>query len=490
MKHLLILVLLVTTFFGCSETIEPAEPVPTTSQLAWHEVEMYGLVCFNLVTFEDKEWGYGDADPAIFNPAEFSADQIVNTAREGGLNGIILVCKHHEGFCLWPTKTTDYNISKSPWKNGQGDMVKEFQMACEKAGMRFGVYLSPWDRNSAVYGQAGYIPIYYEQLRELLTGYGELFEVWFDGANGGDGWYGGVDTIRSIDRFSYYGWDSIYSIVRELQPNAVIFSDMGDVRWVGNEEGYAGETSWCMYTPKGRDDDNKPAPGFTKYWEGTEGHEDGKFWTPSECDFSIRPGWYYHENQNDAVKSSEVLFDHYLKTVGRNASFNLGLPPDTRGIMHENDVESLKGFKQILDQAFKSNLAFKQKISSDVARKGYTGKKMIDGNPKTYWAAPENTTRAEIIIQFNEIQEVNAILLQEYIELGQRIKSFTVEVKKADDFVVVGEATTIGYKRILTFDTVLTDEIKVTIVDSRATPLVSEIQLYRFPDRPGSPDTI
>jgi alpha-L-fucosidase len=443
---------------------------------------MYGLVCFNLVTFEDKEWGYGDADPAIFDPTEFSAEQIVNTAREGGLNGIILVCKHHEGFCLWPTKTTEYNISKSPWKDGQGDMVKEFQLACEKYGMKFGVYLSPWDRNSALYGKDGYIPVYYEQLRELLTGYGELFEVWFDGANGGDGWYGGADTIRNIDRFSYYGWDSIYQIVRELQPNAVIFSDMGDVRWVGNEEGYAGETSWCMYTPKGRDEDSKPAPGYTKYWEATEGHEDGAFWKPSECDFSIRPGWYYHEDQNDAVKSSKELFEHYLKTVGRNAAFNLGLPPDTRGIMHEKDVASLRGLKGILDEAFKTNLALNQHTETDVSVPGHRGKQLVDGNSRTCWAAPEDQRKAWISIQLDQPRELNAIVLQEDISLGQRVKDFQVEARIADKLVLVAEATTIGYKRILTFDPVRTDELKVTLMDSRAAPVLSEIQLYRFPD--------
>ena len=482
MKNTCLLFLLIPLCLGCTERIEPLGPVPADRQLAWHEVETYGLVCFNLVTFENKEWGYGDADPAIFNPTDFSAEQIVNTAREGGLKGIILVCKHHEGFCLWPTKTTEYNITKSPWKDGKGDMVRAFQLACEKAGMKFGVYLSPWDRNSAVYGQEGYIPVYYEQLRELLTGYGELFEVWFDGANGGDGWYGGADTIRNIDRFSYYGWDSIYSIVRELQPHAVIFSDMGDVRWVGNEAGFAGETSWCMYTPKGREDENKPAPGFTRYWEATEGHEDGKYWMPSECDFSIRPGWYYHEDQNDAVKSSRVLFDHYLKTVGRNASFNLGLPPDTRGIMHEKDVESLRGFGQILEQAFKENLALGEHISASSARKGYPGKKMLDGKRTTFWAAPENQVRAEIILKLEEKQETNAILLQEYIELGQRIKSFKIEAKIEYGYVPVGEGTTIGYKRILTFDPVISNEFRITIEDSRASPLLAEIQLYRFPD--------
>ena len=482
MKHNLIPLLLILIICGCSKPIEQLEPVPAARQLDWHKVEMYGLVCFNLVTFEDKEWGYGDADPAIFNPTEFSAEQIVGAARDGGLNGIILVCKHHEGFCLWPTKTTEYNISRSPWKNGEGDMVREFQLACEKAGMKFGVYLSPWDRNSADYGQAGYIPVYYEQLRELLTGYGELFEVWFDGANGGDGWYGGADTIRNIDRFSYYGWDSIYSIVRELQPNAVIFSDMGDVRWVGNEEGFAGETSWCMYTPKGRDDDARPAPGFTKYWEATEGHEDGKYWMPSECDFSIRPGWYYHPDQNEAVKSSRELFGHYLKTVGRNASFNLGLPPDTRGIMHEKDVESLRGFKEILDEAFETNLAYRQKVSVDAGRSGFWAKKLVDGDPQSCWAAPADQTSAEILIQLDKIQEINAILLQEFIGLGQRIKSFRVEVKKDDTYELIAEASTIGYKRILTFDAIQTDEIKVTITDSRSAPVLTEIQLYRFPD--------
>jgi len=481
MKYSIIPLLLLLSF-GCTERIDPLVPVPTAQQLAWHELEMYGLVCFNLVTFEDKEWGYGNADPAIFNPTEFSAEQIVNTAKEGGLKGIILVCKHHEGFCLWPTGTTDYNISRSPWRSGQGDMVREFQLACEKADMKFGIYLSPWDRNSALYGQEGYIPIYYQQLRELLSNYGELFEVWFDGANGGDGWYGGADTIRRIDHYSYYGWDSIYSIVRELQPNAVIFSDMGDVRWVGNEEGYAGETSWCMYTPKGREDDKRPAPGFTRYWEGTRGHEDGEFWMPSECDFSIRPGWYYHEDQNDAVKSSGELFGNYLKTVGRNASFNLGLPPDTRGIMHEEDVEALRGFGQILDQAFTNNLALKQNIDTDVSRRGYPGRRMIDGNPRTFWAAPEQTSRAEIIIQLDEIREVNAVLLQEYIALGQRIKSFRLEIRKDDEFLEVARATTVGYKRILTFEAQMTDALRITIMESRAAPLISEVQLYRFQD--------
>lgn len=482
MKHLTVPLLFFLLFSECTNPIEALLPVPTPQQLAWHELEMYGLVCFNLVTFEDKEWGYGDADPVLFNPKEFSAEQIVHTAKEGGLKGIILVCKHHEGFCLWPTKTTDYNISRSPWKDGQGDMVREFQLACEKAHMKFGVYLSPWDRNSAVYGQDEYIPIYYQQLRELLTGYGELFEVWFDGANGGDGWYGGADTIRNIDRFTYYGWDSIYSIVRELQPNAVIFSDMGDVRWVGNEEGYAGETSWCMYTPKGRDEDNKPAPGYTKYWEAVEGHEDGKYWMPSECDFSIRPGWYYHEAQDHKVKSPENLFNHYLKTVGRNASFNLGLPPDKRGIMHKHDVEALRAFKQLLDEAFKDNLALKQKIYTNENRKGYPGRMMVDGNPQTFWAAPDSISNAEIIIQFDEIREVNAILLQENIELGQRIKSFRLEAWESNEFEMIAQGTTVGYKRILTFDPVKTDELRIIITDSRAAPVLSEIQLYRFPD--------
>ncbi|MFH1265766.1 MAG: alpha-L-fucosidase, partial [Planctomycetota bacterium] len=267
---------------------------PAERQLKWHALEFYGFVHFTINTFTDKEWGYGDESPALFNPTDFDADQIAGTAREAGMKGLILTCKHHDGFCLWPSKFTKHSVARSPWRDGKGDVVREISDACRKHGLQFGVYLSPWDRNHADYGRPAYVEYYRNQLRELLTNYGPIFEVWFDGANGGDGYYGGAREKRNIDRATYYGWDVTRQIVRDLQPDAMMFSDVGpDIRWVGNESGYAGDPCWATYTPHGLNG-QAPCPGQTAYQEGENGHRNGQYWLPAEVDVSIRPGWFYH----------------------------------------------------------------------------------------------------------------------------------------------------------------------------------------------------
>lgn len=275
---------------GC---LTPLKPVPSAEQLEWHDMEMYAFVHFTINTFTGKEWGYGDEKPELFHPSDFDADDLVRTLADAGFKGVVLTCKHHDGFCLWPTKTTLHSVAASPWKQGKGDVVKEVSRACGKYGVRFGVYLSPWDRNAASYGTPDYIRMYRQQLKELATGYGSIFLAWFDGANGGDGYYGGARERRSIDRSAYYDWKATWGELKKRQPGAVIFSDVGpDVRWVGNESGYAGYPCWATYTPVPLQAGTEPAPGTVRYRLGTEGTMDGKYWIPAEVDVSIRPGWF------------------------------------------------------------------------------------------------------------------------------------------------------------------------------------------------------
>ena len=282
MKKFLLLAILAALAISCNTTVSPPEPygvLPSERQIKWHQMDYYAFIHFTINTFTDKEWGYGDENPALFNPVEFNADRMVNTMKESGMEAVILTCKHHDGFCLWPTKTTEHNISKSPWRDGKGDLVKEFADACKKHGMKFGVYISPWDRNHPTYGTPEYINVYREQMRELLSNYGDVFEVWFDGANGGDGYYGGANETRKIDRTTYYDWENTWKIVRELQPDACIFSDIGpDIRWVGNERGYALDPCWATYTPESLDSTGLVAPGYVNDKLGQNGTRNGKLW--------------------------------------------------------------------------------------------------------------------------------------------------------------------------------------------------------------------
>ncbi len=300
-------------------TLQPYGPIPSLRQQRHQAREFYGFVHFTINTFTDREWGYGDESPSQFNPTDFDADALAGVATEAGMAGLILTCKHHDGFCLWPTKTTAHSVQSSPFRSGNGDVVGEVAAACRKAGIEFGVYLSPWDRNSPLYGTPDYVEkIYRPQLRELLTNYGPLFEVWFDGANGGDGFYGGAREMRRIDPATYYHWPETWQIVRELQPEAVMFSDAGpDVRWIGNEDGIAGDPCWA--TLHLRD----TVPGQANPQQLNSGDRDGETWLIPECDVSIRPGWFWHESETDRVRTAKNLTDLYFQSVGRGGTLLL-----------------------------------------------------------------------------------------------------------------------------------------------------------------------
>jgi alpha-L-fucosidase len=460
----------------------PYGALPSERQLKWHETEVYGLIHFTPTTFENKEWGYGDADPSIFNPKEFDADKIVDALKAGGLKGLVLVTKHHDGFALWPTKTTTYNISKSPFRNGKGDLVREFEQACRKAGLKFGVYCSPWDRNNPAYGSFEYVKTYREQLRELYTQYGELFMSWHDGANGGDGFYGGARTTKKIDRNTYYGWDTTWMITRSLQPMANLFSDIGwDVRWVGNESGFAGETSWATFTPVPAKGESQTFPGNLDHTQNPFGTRGGMNWVPAECDVPLRPGWFWHPEQKGKTKSPEKLFELYLKSVGRGAALDLGIAPDTRGLLDDEDVKALEGFGKIVSGSFKNNLLSTAKIkSSDTRGKDFQLTALVDGNLNSYWASKDKVNTPVIIAEWDAPQTFDLIRVREFIPLGQRIESFEVDAMVEGNWKKIGQATSVGACRIISLpESVTTNGLRLRITSSPVSVTISELGVYK-----------
>lgn len=477
--------MIISVLTSCTEKGTMPEPygaLPTDRQLAWHEIETYAFLHFTTNTFTGVEWGYGDEKPEIFNPSDFNADQIIGTLAKTGFKGAIITAKHHDGFCLWPSKFTGHSVKNSPWKDGNGDVVREIAEACKKYGIKFGVYLSPWDRNFADYGNEKYIEYYQQQLTELLTEYGDIFMVWFDGANGGDGYYGGAREVRKIDRSTYYDWDNTIELVRKLQPNATIFGDAGpDVRWIGNERGVAKDSCWATYTPLPIDGETKSYAGTTKYWIGETGTMNGEFWMPAEADVSIRPGWFYHQHEDDKVKSLEVLLDIYFRSVGNGTSLNLNIPPDQTGQIHYTDSVRLVEFKTYLDKAFANNLLKGSKAKASNQRGSDFGSKMLtDDNTSTFWATEDLVHSAIIEFQLKNDEEFNCILLQEYIRLGQRITDFSIEIPDGENWKEVASASTIGYKKLLRFETCKTNKIRINIKGALACPTISEIKLYNI----------
>ena len=472
------IILLFSSFTTKVEPPKPVGPLPSERQLAWHEMGYYGFLHFNMNTFTNIEWGSGAESPDLFNPTEFDARQWARIAKEAGMKGLILTAKHHDGFCLWPSEHSTHTIKDSPWKDGKGDVVKELSEACAEYGLKMGVYLSPWDRNHSEYGRADYVEDFHGQLRELLTNYGDIFEVWFDGANGGSGYYGGANETRKIDSKTYYEWDKVIGIVRELQPNAVIFGDGGpDVRWVGTEQGFANETNWCLIS-------DEVHIAYPKYKELRSGHEDGTNWVPAECDVSIRPGWYYHPYENHKVKSLQKLVKIYYETIGRNGSLLLNLPLDNRGLVHENDELQLMKLANQIKMDFEENLALKATMSATYVRGGsaiYAPENLIDGDKKSYWATDDDKINSSVTFTFDKPTAINRILLQEYIKLGQRIKAYNIEAEINGEWQTIDSQTTIGYKRILRFETVTTSKFRVNFTDAKASPAISNMALYHAP---------
>jgi alpha-L-fucosidase len=481
-KFTFIIALLALLSSSCTQTPPPKPhgPLPEARQLAWNEMEYYAFVHFSMNTFTNIEWGYGDKDPKLFNPSELNCKQWVKVFKDAGMKGVILTAKHHDGFCLWPSKYTDYSVKASPWRNGKGDLLRELSDACKEAGLKFGVYLSPWDRNHKDYGKPEYITYFRNQLRELLTNYGDIFEVWFDGANGGDGYYGGAREVRKIDRKTYYDWPNTYKLVYELQPNAILFSDAGPgCRWCGNEEGWVRPTNWSLL----KRDDFYPGVSCDREFLRA-GQEDGTHWVPAEVDVSIRPGWFYHKSEDHKVKTLPHLLDIYYHSVGRNGNLLLNFPVDQRGLIHEKDVEQVMKLANVLKQDFANNLAKGKKFTATNTRGNsstYSVDNVNDNNKETYWATDDNVTSASITIDLGTETEVNRFLAQEYIALGQRVQKFTLEAMVNNSWKEIASETTIGYKRILRFPTVKTSQLRFNITHSKACPLISNIEIYNAP---------
>lgn len=463
--------------FGQVKPPLPFGPVPDENQLRWQQLEYYAFVHFSVNTYTDMAWGNGDEDPKMFNPTALDCRQWARICKQAGMKGIILTAKHHSGFCLWPSKYTEYSVKNCPWKNGKGDIVRELSDACKEYGLKFGVYLSPWDRNSADYGKPEYITYFRNQLRELLTNYGEIFEIWFDGANGGSGYYGGANEVRKIDRNTYYDWKNTYKLVRSLQPKIVIWNDGGDradLRWVGTEAGYVGETNWSLLNATG----DVPEK-MLRY-----GLENGDTWVPGEVNTSIRPEWFYHKKEDSKVKTVPQLMDIYYNSIGRNASLLLNFPIMPNGLINEKDEKNVLEFANAVKKVFAVNLVKGAKVEASNTRgndKRFGADKVIDNNNDSYWTTDDDIRTASLTINFGKPVAFNRLLIQEYIRLGQRVKSFTVEAMVDGTWKEVAKETTIGYKRILRFNTVKATKVRVNITGAKSCPLISTIGIYNAP---------
>lgn len=449
----------------------PVAPTPSSAQLAWQQLEYYAFIHFGMNTFTDHEWGEGRAHPDNFNPTALDCRQWARVVKASGMKGIIVTAKHHDGFCLWPSNTTTYSVKNSKWRDGRGDVLKELSEACKEYGLKFGVYISPWDRNHPLYGAPKYNRVFKDQWREIGAQYGEVFESWLDGANDG--------KKRMV--YDFYGF---FGTIKTLQPNTVIFSDAGpDIRWVGNEKGFAGETNW---SPR---DNEGTFPGFADEKALNAGDENGTVWLPAECDVSIRPGWFYHANEDDKLKSVEQLMNIYYGSVGRNANLLLNIGVDRRGLVNENDERRLMEFKRARDEAFRENLAGKTNLTKGKAKatnvRGndlrFNAEKTVDGDPKTYWATDDSVTAASLEIDFGREIEFNAFLAQESIALGQRVKKFSLQIWNGGGWETIAQQTTIGYKRILRFPAVKTGKLKFNIEAAKACPTITNIEVYNSP---------
>ncbi|MCZ8510975.1 alpha-L-fucosidase [Paenibacillus filicis] len=467
---------------------EAVRVTPSARQLSWQQLEFYGFIHFGINTFTGRQWGFGNEDPALFNPTEFDASQWVNVCRSAGMTGIILTCKHHDGFCLWPSSYTNHSVKSSPWKNGQGDMVREVADACRAQGLKFGVYLSPWDRHEPSYGDSPAYNAYFQnQLRELLTNYGEIFCVWFDGACGE-----GKNGKRQ-----QYDWDAYYSLIRELQPNAVISICGPDVRWCGNEAGHMRVSEWSVVPAVMKDNEKIQAnsqkvddDAFSKRIDTREedlgsrevlARVDEVVWYPSEVDTSIRPKWFYDAADDDQVKTVDQLIELYEKIVGGNACFLLNLPPDRRGLIHENDAWNMAELGQKLRSTYGTNLAAGASVRASQSGTGDGDAScVLDGRSVTFWSPSEKFEPAILEFDLGSVTLFDRIVLQEYIRSGQRIERFQLECKERDKEVwkPLYDGTVIGYKKICRLHATGARYIRLRIAESRLNPMISGFGVY------------
>lgn len=462
-----------------AEAPEPFGPVPTEQQVKWLRMEWYAFVHFGLNTYTNREWGYGDENPTLFTPSNFDAEAIVKTFKGAGMNGMIYTAKHHDGFCTWPTESTEHNITKSPWKNGKGDVVKEFADACAKHEFAFGTYLSPWDRNCAEYGREGYLDVYYKQIEELLTKYGPIFEIWFDGAMGGDGYYGGARQNRNIGKAdTYYNYTQVVKNIRALQPDCIIWgaAGRGDVTWAGSEKGFA--KNYPLWNAQG----NK--------------------WLSLEADTPINQrGWFWHPGQGNAVKSPEHLMDVYLSSVGRGANLILNLAPNRDGRLDPADVASLEAFGDMRRKLLAKDYALNAKVTPSECRgKAFNGAQMTDGDIESYWCPNDGTTTPTAEFKLAQPATFDVIRIREQIRLGQRVEAFQVdawvdgawktivepgqpgETETQFNGVRGGKGHTIGNQVLRRIkEPVTTDRVRLSIVRSKACPCISEFSLLLMP---------
>jgi len=468
---------------GCTSKAEapaPYGPLPSPRQLAWHDMEMYAFIHFTTTTYRDVEWGYGDASPDEFQPTRFNPQQWVEILKAAGMKGVVLTAKHHDGFCLWPSKLTDYSVAQSSWMDGKGDVVGALSKEAARAGLKFGVYLSPWDRHDLRYGTPDYIDYFRGQLRELLTQYGPIYEVWQDGANGGDGYYGGLCEKRVIDNRTYYDWATTDSLIRELQPMACIFSDGGpDTRWCGNESGSVGDPNWATLNR-----DNY-GPGRSTHHGLQHGEVPGTHWVPAEVDVSIRPGWFYHAREDDRVKTVDQLMDIYYTSVGRGSNLILNVPPTKEGVIHSTDSARLVAFGKALQREFsrplKANDVKSWKASN--TRRGFSARLVADGNKESYWATTDTTRQASITLTLRRPTPLYRLRLREPIRLGQRIDKFQVEALSDGQWKAIADGTTIGPQRLVRLPEGTTaSALRLTVSSSYACPLLSEVQFFLPPE--------
>lgn len=462
--------------------IKAAHIVPSERQLRWQQLELIVFFHFGINTFTNNEWGTGKEEPGIFNPTDLDARQWVKAAKEAGFRQVILTAKHHDGFCLWPSKYTIHSIKGSPWRHGKGDVVRDVAMACRELDMGFGIYLSPWDRNHPSFGTDTYNDYFINQLTELLSNYGKIDEVWFDGASGE-----GANGKRQEYDFAGY-----YQTIRNLQPDAVIAIMGPDVRWVGTESGYGRDTEWSVVpgdqlnlmeisANSQKEVIFKPLDNLMDSDLGSrEKIRKAKslVWYPAETDVSIRPGWFYHPEENNMVKTAQELLDIYFNSVGKNGVLLLNIPPDKHGLIHENDVRSLKEWKQMIDSTFNYNLLQNAVITSS---NGLNPFSIIDHDLKTYWTTINSDSLAVIEFDMKKPETFDVFMLQENISIGQRIEAFFLEYFSGYEWHMITSGTTVGFKRLLKFDPVTAQKVRLQITSSRLNPTISEMGLYKLP---------